>query len=116
MTPSGRQRQFAEGCRAARDLWSLIGHFRSSDGRVQVPLKRPLTAGRYAVSSAVQVTDASAIREERTLQYLVIASSTARVAFSFVAPGAVMLKCKMAEAKRRGVESTRSASTRTLSA
>ncbi len=43
------------------------------------------------------------MREERTLQYLVIESSTARAALACVVPGAVMVKCKMAEARRRGV-------------
>ena len=56
------------------------------------------------------------MREERTLQYFVTESSTALVAFSSVVPGAVTLKYKMTDAKRRGVESTRLASTRTLSA
>jgi hypothetical protein len=56
------------------------------------------------------------MREERTLQYLVTDSSTARLAFSIVVPGAAMLKCKMAEERRRGMDSTRFASTRTVSA
>ena len=56
------------------------------------------------------------MREERTLQYLVIESSTARAAFACVVPGAVMAKCKMAEARRRGEVSTRRASIITWSA
>jgi len=68
------------------------------------------------LSSTVQVTGASAIREERTLQYLVIESSTARAALACVVPGAVMVKCKMAEARRRGVAATRCASIITWSA
>src|ERR1700682_3270121 len=50
------------------------------------------------------------MRDERTLQYLVIESSTARAALACVVPGAVMVKCKMAEARRRGLASTRCAS------
>ena len=68
------------------------------------------------LSSTVQVTGASAIREERTLQYLVIESSTARAALACVVPGAVMVKCRMAEARRRGVAATRCASIITWSA
>ena len=56
------------------------------------------------------------MREERTLQYLVIESSMARAAFACVVPGAVMVKCKMAEARRRGAASTRCASIITWSA
>jgi hypothetical protein len=56
------------------------------------------------------------MREDRTLQYLVTESSTARAAFACVLPGAVMVKCKMAEARRRGVASTRCASIITWSA
>ena len=40
----------------------------------------------------VQVTGASAMSEERTLQYFVTESSTARAAFAAVAPGAVIAK------------------------
>ena len=40
----------------------------------------------------VQVTGASAMSEERTLQYFVTESSTARAAFAAVAPGAVIVK------------------------
>ena len=68
------------------------------------------------LSSTVQVTGASAISEERTLQYLVIESSTARAALACVVPGAVMVKCKTAEARRRGVAATRCASIITWSA
>ena len=40
----------------------------------------------------VQVTGAAAMSDERTLQYFVTDSSTARAAFAAVAPGAVMAK------------------------
>ena len=74
------------------------------------PIVRLTSAALQDLSSTVQVTDASAMREERTLQYLVIESSTARAALACVVPGAVMVKCKMAEARRRGVAATRCAS------
>src|SRR3974390_2528820 len=60
----------------------------------------------------VQVTGASALSDERTLQYLVIESSTALAALAAVAPGAVIEKCKLAEASRFGMASTRCASMR----
>ena len=59
----------------------------------------------------VQVTGASAMSEERTLQYLVTASSTALAAFAIVAPGAAIAKCMLAAARRRGVAATLSAVT-----
>ena len=58
-------------------------------------------------SAIVQVTGASAMSEERTLQYLVTDNSTARAALAAVVPGAVIAKCRLAAARRRGVVSTR---------
>lgn len=59
----------------------------------------------------VQVTGASAISEERTLQYFVTESCTARAAFTAVVPGAVIAKWSLAAARRLGVVPTRCAST-----
>src|SRR5882762_8952253 len=56
------------------------------------------------LSSIVQVTGASAMSDERTLQYLVTDSSTARAAFCTVmAAGPCSVKCRTAEASRRGI-------------
>ena len=66
--------------------------------------------------SIVQVTGTSASSEERTLQYLVTDSSTARAAFSPVMPAPFNVKCRTADASRRGIALSRVASTLTLSA
>jgi hypothetical protein len=67
----------------------------------------PGAVGHHDSSATLQVTAASAISDERTLQYLVIESSTARAALAAVVPGALMVKCNAAEASRRGVAWTR---------
>src|SRR6185312_14070808 len=93
-------------------------HQRQAPRPVAVPDKRVVhdANGRSQGSrSRVQVTAASALSEERTLQYLVTDSSTARAAFAAVVPGARMVKCSTAAASRRGVLATRSASTATCS-
>ena len=95
-------------------------HRRAHQIRVEVVRVAPSTvcAMRRAVdsSSIVQVTGASAISEERTLQYFVTESSTARASFCALVPGAETTKCSTAAASRRGVSVTRCASTRTRSA
>ena len=59
----------------------------------------------------VQVTGASVLSEERTLQYFVTESSTALAAFAAVVPGAVIAKWSFAAARCLGVDSTRCAAT-----